>query len=420
MMSILENLLRSKAKNFFSKDSKDYFKIVIKAIKDVDMYPEVNVITGPSCQPKITINGKEYLTFASNNYLGLAKDDQLIQITKSKLQKYGIGSGSTRILSGTLDIQTELENKLADFFGYEGAITFSSGFLANVGVIRMLVDPFPYTKLLSHGQESIIISDELNHASVIDGIRLSKAEKAIYKHNDMNELSYILKKNKRKRKLIITDSVFSMDGDIADLPAITKLAKKHDALVFLDDSHGVGVLGPHGEGAAHHFGIKDGIHVLMGSFTKSFGSIGGYVACSKEIEEYLRVTARPYIFSDPIIPSVVASLIKATEIIYEGNDRRQTVINGATHLREKLKALGFCVLGDTVPIVPIMIGDEKKVIQFSNELLKVGILAPAVRRPAVVEGKERLRLSLMATHKREDIDLLIGECEKIGRKIGII
>ena len=419
-MSILENLLKSKVKSFFSKDSSDYFKNVVKAIKDVGMYPEVNVITGPSCQPRITINGKEYLTFASNNYLGLAKNDELIQVTKSNLQKYGIGSGSTRLLSGTLDTHTELEKKLADFFGYESSITFSSGFLANVGVIRMLVDPFPYTKLLSHGQEGVIISDELNHASVVDGIRLSKAERKIYKHNDMDELSYILERNRRKRKLIVTDSVFSMDGDIANLHAITKLAKEHDALVFLDDSHGVGVLGPHGKGAAHHLGIKDGIHVLMGSFTKSFGSIGGYVACSKEIEEYFRVTARSYIFSDPIIPSIAASLIKTVEIIYDGDDRRQTVINRAAYLRAELKALGFRVLGDIVPIVPIMIGNEKKVIQFSNELLKIGILAPAVRRPAVIEGKERLRLSLMATHKREDIDLLIEECEKIGRKIGII
>jgi len=419
-MSILENLLKSKVKSFFSKDSKDYFKIVVKAIKDVGMYPEVNVISGPSCQSRITINGKEYLTFASNNYLGLAKNDELVRCTISNLKKYGIGSGSTRILSGTLNIQTELEKKLANFFGYEGSITFSSGFLANVGVIRMLVDPFPYTKLLSHGQEGVIISDELNHASVIDGIRLSKAERIIYKHNDMNELSHILERNRRKRKLIVIDSVFSMDGDIADLPAITKLAEEHDALVFLDDSHGVGVLGPHGEGAAHHLGIKDGIHVLMGSFTKSFGSIGGYVACSNEIEEYLRVTARPYIFSDPIIPSVVASLIKTVEIIHDADDRRQTVITGAAHLRAELTALGFSVLGDTVPIVPILIGDENKVIQFSNELMEIGIIAPAIRRPAVIEGKERLRLSLMATHKREDIDILIEECGKIGRKIGII
>ncbi|MCJ7580049.1 MAG: aminotransferase class I/II-fold pyridoxal phosphate-dependent enzyme [Candidatus Aminicenantes bacterium] len=384
------------------------------------MYPEVNVITGPSCQPRITINGKEYLTFASNNYLGLAKNDELIQTTISNLQKYGIGSGSTRVLSGTLDIQTELEKKLTDFFGYEGSITFPSGFLANIGVIRMLVDPFPYTKLLSHGQEGLIISDELNHASVIDGIRLSNAARIIYKHNDMNELCYILEKNRRKRKLIVTDSVFSMDGDIADLHAITKLAKEHDTLVFLDDSHGVGVLGPFGEGAAHHLGIKDGIHVLMGSFTKSFGSIGGYIACSKEIEEYLRLTARPYIFSDPIIPSLVASLIKTVDIVHDCDDRRQTVINGAAHLRAELTALGFRVLGDTVPIVPIMIGDEKKVIQFSNEMMKIGILAPAIRRPAVIEGKERLRLSLMATHKRDDIDFLIEGCKKIGKKIGII
>jgi 8-amino-7-oxononanoate synthase len=419
-MSILENLIKSKLNHFSFKDSRDYFKIVLNAVKDVGMYPDVNVITGPSCQPRITINGKEYLTFASNNYLGLAKNDELVRCTISNLKKYGIGSGSTRILSGTLDIQTELETQLADYFGCEGAVTFSSGFLANVGVIRMLIDPFPYTKLLSHGQESIIISDELNHASVIDGIRLSKAERIVYKHSDMNELSNILAKNKRKRKLIITDSVFSMDGDIADLRAITQLAEEHDALVFLDDSHGVGVLGPHGEGAAHHLGVQDSIDVLMGSFTKAFGSIGGYVACSKDIEEYLRVTARPYIFSDPIIPSVVGSLIKAVDMIRAGDDRRQTVINRAAHLRAELIALGFCVLGHVVPIVPILIGDEKKVIQFSNELLKVGILAPAVRRPAVNEGGERLRLSLMATHTKEDTDLLIAECERIGRKIGIL
>lgn len=419
-MGTLEDLLRAKFDSYFSKDPIDYFHIVTKAIKDIGFYPDASVITGPSCLPRIIINGREFLTFASNNYLGLATNDQLIQVIVLNFKKYGIGSGSTRLLSGTLDIQLELEEKLAEFLGKDGAITFSSGFLANIGVIRMLVDPFPYSRLLSHGQKGVIISDELNHASVIDAVRLSKADRIIYKHNDMKDLGRILKKNRKTRKLIVTDSVFSMDGDLADLPSIIQLAEEYNAMVFLDDSHGVGVLGPHGEGAAHHFHVQEKVHVLMGSFTKSFGSIGGYIVCSREIEAYLRMTARSYIFSDPIIPALAAGLIQTIVKISESDGKRRRVIQEASYLRRKLTDLGFRVLGDIVPIVPIMVGGEDKVIQMENELLKIGILAPAVRRPAVVEGKERLRLSLMATHKREDIDFLLEACERIGKKIGII
>lgn len=404
-----------------SKKSLNYFSQVVKILKVSKLYPNISTINGPSSNPEIMINGKKHLTFCSNNYLGLAGNNEVKNIVAQATKKYGIGSGSTRLLSGTLDIQLEFEKLLADFHGFDDSITFSSGYMANIGVIRMLVDPFPYFKLPFGNQEGIILSDELNHASIVDSVRLAKSDKEIYKHNDMADLERLLSKNKKKRKLIITDGIFSMDGDLANLEAIAKLAKAYDAIVFVDDSHGTGVIGPHGEGTVHYLGIKDGIDVIMGSFTKAWGSIGGFVAIkNKGLSDYLRVTARSYIFSDPIIPSVVTGLIKTLELIENGDELRRKTLDNAAYLRSNLKRLGYDVLGDFLPIVPPLIRGEKKAIKFSNRLLEVGILAPAVRRPAVKEGDERLRLTTMSTHSKKQIDFLLENMNTIGKELKII
>lgn len=396
-----------------------YFNRYLKFLRFRKLYPAIYIVDGPSSFPEVSMQGKTFLNFSSNNYLGLAGDERIKKVTMEAIEKYGVGSGSTRLLSGTLDVQVEFEKVLSDFFGCEDSITFSSGFLANVGVIRMLVDPFPYFTLFGEGS-GVIISDQLNHASIIDGVRLSKAEREIYKHNDMNELEMILDKHKKKRKLIITDGVFSMDGDLANLKKITELANNYNSLVMIDDAHGIGVLGPGGAGTAHHLGVADGVDIIMGSFTKAFGSIGGSISTSKILADYLRITARSYIFSDPIIPAVVAGLIETTQIIKEGDHLRQQVLSNADYLRENLKKLGFTVLGKETSIVPLMIYSEKKVIKFSEMLNESQILAPCIRRPAVAEGQERMRFSMMSTHTKEHLDTLLNVCEQVGKKLKMI
>lgn len=399
----------------------DYFLSVINLLKTKKLYPEISNISGPSCNPEIVINGKKFLTFCSNNYLGLANNQEIKQMVVEAVKKYGIGSASTRLLAGTLDIQVEFERKLAEFYGYEDSITFSSGYLANIGVIRMLIDPFPYFPLPFDNKEGVIFSDELNHASIVDAVRLSKSQKEIYKHNDMKDLERLLNQHKEKKKLIVTDGVYSMDGDLANLKEITRLAKEYNSLIYIDDAHGTGVLGPLGEGTAHHLGIKREIDVIMGSFTKAWGSIGGFVVTrTKKLADYLRVTARSYIFSDPIPPAIVSGLIKTLQLIQEGDELRRKVLENAKYLRTELRKIGFTVLGDIMPIVPVLIPSEKKVIEFSRELHDAGILAPAIRRPAVPEGKERLRLTTMATHTIQQIDCLLENMQKIGKELGVI
>src|SRR3989344_503878 len=402
-----------------------YFQKYLDYLREDDLYPKIHEIEGPSTSPVIQIDKKKYLTFCSNNYLGLAEHPQIKEQTKKAIDIYGTGSGSTRLLSGTLDIQTEFESVLAKHFGYDSSITFSSGYLANAGVIRMLVDQFPYFELptfsnLFGNETGFIISDELNHASIIDGVRLAKADHAVFKHDDMVDLEKLLNSSNHKRKLIITDGVFSMDGDIANLKEITKLAKAYGALLFVDDSHAVGVLGHKGEGVAHYLGVEKDVDVLMGSFTKAFGSIGGFITANQTIVDYIRITARSYIFSDPIPPAIVYGLITTLRIIAEGDTLREKVFENANKLRGGLKKSGFTVLGDKTPIVPLFIGNEKKAIQFSDALHSYGILAPCVRRPAVLEGKERIRFSVMASHSFEQIDTLLNVCDEIGKKMHMI
>ncbi|MFH1661701.1 MAG: aminotransferase class I/II-fold pyridoxal phosphate-dependent enzyme [Candidatus Falkowbacteria bacterium] len=400
----------------------DYFRRVVQILKAGNLYPDINTISGSSSSPELIINGKKYLTFCSNNYLGIADNEEIKKEVINGIKKYGVGSGSTRLLSGTLDVQVEFEKQLAEFYGYVDSITFSSGYMANIGTVRMLVDSFPYFKVPFLDKKGVIFSDELNHASLIDAIRLSKAEREIYKHNDLKDLEKLLNKHKKKNKLIITDGIFSMDGDFADLVGLSKMAKEYDALIFVDDSHGAGVIGPKGEGTAHHLGVEKDIDVVMGSFTKAWGSIGGFITTkTKDMSEYLRVTARSYIFSDPILPSVVLGLIKAKEIIENGKDLREKTINNALYLRGELKRMGYEVTGeDFMPIIPPILHSEKNAIKFSKELSDSGILAPAIRKPAVENGRERLRLTTMSTHTRKQIDYLLENMSSIGKKLKVI
>ncbi len=399
--------------------SREYFKKYIDFLNQQSLYPTIHEITGHSHEPKLIIKGKKYLSFSSNNYLGLSGNKEAKTMAKKAIDKYGIGSGGTRLVSGTLDVQLELEKKLAEYMGFGDSMTFSSGYLANVGVIRMLIDSFPYFQL-SEEKQGIIISDELNHASIIDGVRLSKSLKEIYRHNNMDDLENILKKYKDHRKLIITDGVFSMDGDLANLKDITKLAKKYDAITMVDDSHAIGMLGPKGKGTSHYLGVEKDVDIIMGSFTKAFGSIGGFIVADKDIIEYLRITSRSYIFSDPIPPSFVSGLISVLKTINKSDNLRKKAINNSDLLRNSLKKAGFTVYGEKTNIIPLIIGDERKTINFANMLMDYNIIATCVRRPVVSPGRERIRFSVMATHKESEIKYLIDKCIYIGKILNLI
>lgn len=408
-----------------NKPTIEYFNKYTSYLKDNGLYPAIYDIDGPSTSPIISINGKKFTTFCSNNYLGLAENKKVKEETILAIKKYGTGSGSTRLLSGSLKVQKEFESKLGKFFDNDSSITFSSGYLANAGVIRMLVDPFPYFELPSisnifGNDNGVIISDELNHASIIDGVRLAKSDRIIFKHNDMKDLERILTKSKNKRKLIITDGVFSMDGDIANLVDISKLAKDHGAILFVDDSHAVGVLGPKGQGVSHMQGVNKDVDVIMGSFTKAFGSIGGFISANEQIVDYLRLTARSYIFSDPIPPGIVHGLMTTLKIIESGDQLRKKVLVNASRLRDGLVKSGFTVIGNGTPIVPLLIGNEKKAIEFADSLNKNSILAPCIRKPAVLDGMERIRFSVMSSHSFEQIDNLLNICHDLGKKLKMI
>jgi 7-keto-8-aminopelargonate synthetase-like enzyme len=309
---------------------------------------------------------------------------------------------------------------LADFTGFEDAITFSSASLASAGCIKALVDPFPYYRQ-SKQFDGLIIGDALNHASLVDAARLAKSDYVIYRHNDMADLERLLKKYiGLKGLLIVTDGVFSMDGTLADLKALRRLADTYNALLMVDDSHGFGVLGSNGEGTARYLGMQPDI--LLASFTKGGGSIGGFVSASQKIVKYLRVVARTAIFSDPIPPALAAGLITMLNILKssEGENLRDKMRKNTEYLRSNLKRLGFDILGEHTPIVPLILGNEPLTMEFSSLLFEMNIIAPAIRYPAVPHGKERLRFSITAGHQKKHLDHLIESCQKIGKRLSVI
>lgn len=398
-------------------------KEVLDWINKNELYPDIRVIEGASTDPEVVISGKKVLMFASNNYLGLANDERVKKAMIKGVEKYGMGSGGSRLMSGNIDIHNELERAIADFKGKESAIAFLAGYMANVGVIPALMKDFSKGLLglmkKEDGSNSVIFSDELNHASIIDGCRLAKAERVIYKHKDMNDLEDKIKKNKKKINLIVTDGIFSMDGDIAPLKDIVSLGKRYNIRVMVDDAHASGVLGENGRGTAEYFDLKDDVDITMGTFTKAFGGVGGFIAGSKDLIDYLRISARTYIFSAPIPPAVSAGLIESIRIVSEDKNIREKLWENTRYLRGKLKEIGFNILGET-NIIPLVIGDEKKAISFSRELFELGVFAPCVRWPAVPEKQARLRITVMASHSKENIDKFLEVLKIAGEKLSII
>lgn len=350
--------------------------------------------------PRIKINEKEYLNFSSNDYLGLSNHPYVIQKVQIALNKYGFGSGASRLLSGGTLLHTTLENMIAQFKNTESALIFNSGYSANLGILPSIAD-----------ENTVIFSDEFNHASIIDGCRLSKCNVYRYRHKNVSHLEELLQKEKTKRKLVITDTVFSMDGDIAPLKDIFYLCKKYESILYIDDAHGTGVLGG-GRGALTHFNLTPEPWIIqMGTFSKAIGSFGAFVASNSDIINWILNSARSFMFSTALPACVVAASIAALELIENNSDLLKKLWINREILAKKLIQLGYDIMGSETPIIPIKIGTVEDTIRISNQLLEKGIYAPAIRPPTV--QTPRIRINVTAVHTDEDIEKLVEALKEV-------
>lgn len=373
------------------------------------LYPFFRVIESEQ-DTEVTINGEQVLMFGSNSYLGLTTHPALKEASKSAIDKYGSGCAGSRFLNGTLDLHIELEEKLAKFVGKESALVFSTGFQVNLGVISSIP-----------GRHDYIIMDDLDHACIIDGARLSFAKTLKYRHNDMASLEKVLQKCKEDSiKLIAVDGVFSMEGDLANLPEIVKLAKKYKANIFVDDAHGIGVMGKLGAGTADHFGLTNDVDMIMGTFSKSLASIGGFVAADTDTINYLKHNARSLIFSASIAPANAASVIAAIDLIQQEPERIEKLWINTYYAMDRLNAAGFDIGHTMTPIIPIYIRDNAKTFMLTKMLLEQGIFVNPIVTPAVSNESSLIRYSLMATHSIDQIDESIDKITAIAKKLDIL
>jgi glycine C-acetyltransferase len=382
----------------------------LEALKQEGLFVNIRTLESPQ-GAWIVVDGRKVLNLCSNNYLGFCNDPVLKEAAKRAIDEYGVGPGAVRTIAGTMKLHLELERKLAEFKGAEAVVSFQSGFCANLATIPALV-----------GREDVIFSDELNHASIIDGCRLSRAEIIRYAHCDVDDLKAKLQEHRHKfrRALIVTDGVFSMDGDIAPLPEIVKLAREYDAFVMVDDAHGEGVLGKGGRGITDHFGLHGEVDIEVGTLSKAFGVVGGYVAGSYELCEYLRQRGRPFLFSSAVTPADVAACIAAVDILLQSEDRVQRLWENACYFQNGLKSLGFDIGKTQTPITPVMLGEAPLAQEFSKRLFEEGIFAQAIGYPTVPRGAARIRVMISAVHTKEDLDFALEKFAKVGRELGVI
>jgi len=381
-----------KAKELISKGIYPYFR-VIESAQD----------------PEIIMNGRRMIMIGSNNYLGLTNHPKVKEAAIDAIKKYGTGCAGSRFLNGTLTIHVELEEKLARFMRKEAALVFSTGFQVNLGVISALA-----------GKDDVIIIDKMDHASIIDGCRLSFGEVKKFRHNDMNDLERVLREYESKDKLIVVDGVFSMEGDIARLPEIITLAKSYGARVMVDDAHGIGVLGQTGRGTAEHFGLEDEVDLIMGTYSKSLASIGGFIAGSTDVIHYIKHTARSLIFSASPPPASVASVSAALDIIENEPERRKALWRNTNKMFKGFTELGFEVGPSQTPIIPIVVNDNENAFVMAMMLQEEGVFANVAVSPAVPNGRALIRTSYMATHTEEQLDKVLMAFEKVGKRMGLI
>ncbi len=384
----------------------DFIREELQALEREGLYINIRTIESPQ-GAWITVDGSRVLNMCSNNYLGFANHPRLREAAKEAIDRFGVGPGAVRTIAGTMSLHRELEQKLADFKGVEAAISFQSGFNANLATIPALV-----------GEEDVIISDELNHASIIDGCRLSRARIVRYAHCDARSLEENLKREAgARRKLVITDGVFSMDGDIAPLPEIVEVAERYEAMIMVDDAHGEGVLGRGGRGIVDHFGLHGRVDIEVGTLSKAFGVVGGYVAGRRVIVEHLRQKGRPFLFSSAVTPPDVAACIAAVEMLEATDEQVKRLWENTRYFKEKMRALGFDLGRSETPITPVMLGDAHLARDFSRRLFEERVFAQAIGYPTVPRGRARIRVMISATHARADLDFALEAFERVGGEL---
>ncbi|QCT75698.1 glycine C-acetyltransferase [Macrococcoides canis] len=380
-------------------------------LKNNGLYNEINVVQGPN-GAKIKIDGKELINLSSNNYLGLATHERLKKVAKEAVDSHGVGAGAVRTINGTLDLHVQLEEKLAEFKGTEAAIAYQSGFNCNMAAISAVMD-----------KNDAILSDELNHASIIDGCRLSKAKIIRVNHSDMDDLRAKAKEAVESglynKVMYITDGVFSMDGDVAKLPEIVEIAEEFGLITYVDDAHGSGVMGK-GAGTVKHFGLQDKIDFQIGTLSKAIGVVGGYVAGTKDLIDWLKVASRPFLFSTSLAPADTRAITEAVNLLMESTELHDKLWENGDYLKAGLEKLGFDIGHSETPITPCIIGDEKTTQEFSKRLMEEGVYAKSIVFPTVPRGTGRVRNMPTAAHTKEMLDEALAIYERVGKELNII
>lgn len=381
----------------------------IDRLKEKHMFRQLRVVYGKE-KPICNIDGKEVINLSSNNYLGLTTHPRLMEAAKKAIDTHGVGTAAVRSIIGTMDLHQELEARMAKFKHTEATLTFQSGFSSNQAVIQALME-----------EGDAIISDELNHASIIDGIRLSKASRHIYKHMDMNDLEAKLKEAQNARtKIVITDGVFSMDGDIAPLPQIVELGEKYGAATYVDDAHASGVLGKNGRGSVDHWNLHGRVDIQIGTFSKAFGAQGGYVAGIQPLRDFLIHKARPFLFSNALPPSVMATCLAAIDVLETETELLDKLWENTRYFKGALAKLGFDIGHSETPITPVIVGSGERAMLLSDRLFEEGVFAQGIGYPTVPENKSRVRTIVTAAHKRQDLDKALAAFENVGKELAII
>jgi glycine C-acetyltransferase len=381
----------------------------LNALKEQGLFTHIHSL-GSAQGAWIKVKGKKMLNFCSNNYLGLANHPHLKEAAQQAIDTWGVGPGAVRTIAGTMDLHLELERRLAEFKGVEAAISFQSGFTANLATIPALV-----------GRGNIIFSDALNHASIIDGCRLSRATIKAYKHNNVDDLRRVIAENQPfNRALLVTDGVFSMDGDLAPLDKLAEVAEEHNLIFMVDDAHGEGVVGWGGRGIVDHFGLHGQVDIEVGTLSKAFGVVGGYVAGKQEIVTWLHQRGRPFLFSSAVTPADVAACIAAVDLLEESTELVDKLWKNGEYFKNGMKEMGFDIGVSQTPITPVMLGEAPLAQKFSRRLFEEGIFATAIGFPTVPPGKARIRVMLSAAHSQADLDQALGIFKKVGQELEVI
>jgi glycine C-acetyltransferase len=388
----------------------DWVDNSIKELEDKGLFTTIRTLSSPQ-GAWLVVDGRKVLNFCSNNYLGLANDKRIVKAARKAMKKYGVGPAAVRTIAGTMDLHIELENRLAAFKEAEAAILFQSGFTANIATIPALV-----------GRGDAIFSDALNHASIIDGCRLSRAKIIGYAHNDPADLRAKLEAQRGEydKALIVTDGVFSMDGDIAPLPDLQVLAEEFGCMFMVDDAHGEGVMGHGGRGIVHHYGLQGKVDVEIGTMSKAFGVVGGYVAGNASIVKWLRQRGRPFLFSSAMTVPDTAACLEAVNILEGSTELVDRLWHNANTFKTEMQGLGFDIGHSVTPITPVMLGDEKLTQAFSRRLFEEGVFGTAIAFPTVALGKARIRVMISAAHSGDDLEQGLAVFDKVGRELGVI